>query len=285
MKITISSPAKINLTLDILDKREDGYHNIKTIMQSVDLYDIVTLTQNSSGKITVDCTAPKIPCDDSNIVCKAAKAFYKSFNKECKGLHIFIDKKIPTEAGLAGGSTDGAAVLMGLNKIFGEPFSAVELEQIGAEVGADVPFCVRGGTVLAEGTGTTLTTLENIPECYFVLVKPPIGISTAEAYGATDKRKVIPESSTDKILPYLNDTEKIGRLLHNDFEEALANDELFSLKNNILSCNGALGACMSGSGSTVFGIFADKYKANECAEIFKKKYNDVFVVKPTACAK
>lgn len=281
MRVIVSSCAKINLTLDILDKRQDGYHNIKTIMQSVDLCDTVYLTQNSSKRITVDCTNPKVPCDESNIVCKAARAFYKRLGRTCDGLHISIKKRIPTEAGLAGGSADGAAVLVGLNRgIFAEPFTSGELEQIGAEVGADVPFCIRGGTALAQGTGTTLTSLEDIPECYIVLVKPPVGVSTAKAYSAADSRAFIPDSSTDKMLPLLCDLKSIGKGLHNDFEEALSNDELLALKSDILKCDGSLGACMSGSGSTVFGIFEDKSSAESCAEIFKEKFTDVFVTTP-----
>lgn len=281
MKITVSSTAKINLTLDILGKRADGYHDVKMIMQSVSLFEYVTLTENNSGKITVDCNNPTVPCDESNIVYKCAKAFYTRLSKECSGLHISIEKHIPTQAGLAGGSADGAAVLVGLNEIYNKPFTTAELEEIGGTVGSDIPFCVRGGTALAEGTGKELTSLSNIPMCYFVLVKPPIGISTAQAYGAVDSRNVTPECASDKMLPLLGDVKAIAKNLRNDFEDTLCIEELLKLKRDIQACDGALGACMTGSGSTVFGVFDYKQKAEKCAEYFKTLYEDVFVTEPT----
>lgn len=278
--MNIYAPAKINLTLDILGRRSDGYHDVKMIMQTVSLFDKVTLTLNDSKELTVECTNPNIPCDGSNIVCKAARCFYSALGEDCGGLHIFIEKNIPSEAGLAGGSTDGAAVFTGLNKMYGEPFSLEKLEALSAKIGADVPFCLRGGTALAEGIGTKLTSLDDIPNCCILLVKPQTGISTAAAYKAADSRVSIPESATDKMLPFLNDISKIAENLRNDFEEVVFNGETAKLKNDILACDGALGACMSGSGSTVFGIFDDRLKAAKAEEYFKSIYNDVFLTRP-----
>ena len=275
--IKIKAAAKVNLTLDITGRRVDGYHDIRTIMQSVGLYDYVTLTENSSKEITVSCTHPDVPCDERNIVHKCAVAFYNKSGIECGGLHIHIEKNIPTQAGLAGGSADGAAVAVGLNYLCGEPFSGEELRKIGGTVGADIPFCIHGGTVLCEGTGTTLNPLESIPKCYFVLVKPPVGISTAEAYRAVDSRTTAPEAATDKMLDVLNDVEKIGSLLRNDFEDTLDIEELSQIKRQLAAFEGCKGACMSGSGSTVFGMFKDREKAVKCAESFKESYSDVFV--------
>ena len=277
--IKVKAAAKVNLTLDITGKRPDGYHNIRTVMQSVGIFDTVTLTENSSKEITVSCNHPDVPCDERNIVYKCAAAFYKKSGIECGGLHIHIEKNIPTQAGLAGGSADGAAVVVGLNALCGNIFSGSELEEIGGTVGADIPFCIHGGTVLCEGTGTTLTPLENIPECYFVLVKPPVGISTAQAYNAVDSRTSSPEPSTDKMLDSLNNIEKIGKFLRNDFEDTLNITELLDIKRELVSFGGCFGACMSGSGSTVFGIFTDKEKAAVCAEIFKERYSEVFVAR------
>ena len=276
-EIKIRAAAKVNLTLDITGKRADGYHDIRTIMQSAGIFDTVTITENSSKEITVGCNNPDVPCDERNIVCKCAKAFYKRLGAECGGLHIYIEKNIPTQAGLAGGSADGAAVAVGLNILCGKPFSNSELEEIGGTVGADIPFCIRGGTALCEGTGTDMTTLENIPECCFVLVKPPVGISTAQAYNAVDSRKVTPEPSTDKMLDVLDDIQKIGQLLRNDFEDTLNIEELLNIKRELANSEGCKGACMSGSGSTVFGIFTDREKAAACAENFKDKYREVFI--------
>lgn len=276
-EIKIKAAAKINLTLDIIGKRADGYHDIRTIMQSIGLFDTVTLTQNSSKEITVSCNHPDVPCDERNIVYKCAAAFYKRLGDKCGGLHIHIEKNIPTQAGLAGGSADGAAVVVGLNELSGRPFSSEELEEIGGTVGADIPFCIRGGTVLCEGIGTALTTLENIPECYFVLVKPPVGISTAQAYNAVDSRKVTPETATDKMLDVLNDVEKTGRFLRNDFEDTLNISELLAIKKELANFEGCKGACMSGSGSTVFGIFTDREKAAVCAESFKDRCKEVSI--------
>lgn len=274
----VRAAAKVNLTLDILGKRDDGYHSIKTIMQSVGLYDYVTLTVNDSGKITVSCNHPEVPCDESNIVCRCAKAFFDRLSISCGGLHIDINKNIPTQAGLAGGSADGAAVIVGLNEMYGCPISQQELEVLGGTVGADISFCIHGGTVLCEGTGTTLTPLDSIPDCFFLLVKPPIGISTAQAYGAVDSRVGVPESATDKMLDALDDVKKIGSYLRNDFEETLNITEILNIKNELAASDGALGACMSGSGSTVFAIFDSKVKATACAEIFKKRYAETYVV-------
>lgn len=276
--IKIMAAAKVNLTLEITSKRSDGYHEIKSIMQSVGLFDTVTLSKNSSGKITVSCSRPEIPCDDTNIVCKCTKAFFKKLGKNCDGLHIDIKKDIPSQAGLAGGSADGAAVLVGLNELCGRPFSQSQLEALGGESGADIPFCIRGGTVLCEGIGTTLTPVKSIPECWFVLVKPPVGVSTAQAYKAVDSNEYILSNASNKMLAVINDITKIGNLLHNDFENALNIKELLSIKKELLSYEGALGACMSGSGSTVFALFSEHDKAAACAEAFKDRLKDVFAV-------
>ncbi|MBQ5440274.1 MAG: 4-(cytidine 5'-diphospho)-2-C-methyl-D-erythritol kinase [Clostridia bacterium] len=280
MEIKVYCYAKINLTLDIGAKRQDGYHDINTIMQSISLCDKVTLSTNNSGKITLSCSVEGVPCDERNIAYKCAAAFYKAYNTECGGLHIDIDKKIPMQAGLAGGSADGAGVIKGLNVMYGEPFSQTELEQIGAQAGSDIPFCIRGGTAKGEGRGTVLTSLQNIPDCFFVLVKPPIGISTGFAYQQADKRSVIPVSATIQMEKSLDNIELIGRNLRNDFEDALENDELLSLKNRLLSFDGTLGSVMTGSGSVVYAVFADKEKAEFCAREMRCEYDKVYIAQP-----
>ncbi|MBQ1517827.1 MAG: 4-(cytidine 5'-diphospho)-2-C-methyl-D-erythritol kinase [Clostridia bacterium] len=283
MEIKLNCYAKINLTLDIGAKRQDGYHDITTIMQSISLCDKVTISTNNSGKITLSCNVDGVPCDERNIAYKCAAAFYNAYNTECGGVHIDIDKKIPMQAGLAGGSADGAGVLKGLNLLYGEPFSQIELEEIGASVGSDIPFCIRGGTAKGEGRGTVLTSLDNMPDCFIVLVKPPIGISTGLAYQQADKRSVIPPSATAQMEKSLDNIKLIGRNLRNDFEDALANEELLSLKDRLLSFDGTLGAVMTGSGSVVYALFDDRTKAELCAKEMRCFYDNVFIAQPITC--
>ena len=283
MEIKLNCYAKINLTLDIGAKRQDGYHDITTIMQSISLCDKVTISTNNSGKITLSCNVDGVPCDERNIAYKCAAAFYNAYNTECGGVHIDIDKKIPMQAGLAGGSVDGAGVLKGLNLLYGEPFSQIELEEIGASVGSDIPFCIRGGTAKGEGRGTVLTSLDNMPDCFIVLVKPPIGISTGLAYQQADKRSVIPPSATAQMEKSLDNIKLIGRNLRNDFEDALANEELLSLKDRLLSFDGTLGAVMTGSGSVVYALFDDRTKAELCAKEMRCFYDNVFIAQPVTC--
>ena len=283
MEIKLNCYAKINLTLDIGAKRQDGYHDITTIMQSISLCDKVTISTNNSGKITLSCNVDGVPCDERNIAYKCAAAFYNAYNAEYGGVHIDIDKKIPMQAGLAGGSADGAGVLKGLNLLYGEPFSQIELEEIGASVGSDIPFCIRGGTAKGEGRGTVLTSLDNMPDCFIVLVKAPIGISTGLAYQEADKRSVIPPSATAQMEKSLDNIKLIGRNLRNDFEDALANEELLSLKDRLLSFDGTLGAVMTGSGSVVYALFDDRTKAELCAKEMRCFYDNVFIAQPVTC--
>ena len=283
MEIKLNCYAKINLTLDIGAKRQDGYHDITTIMQSISLCDKVTISTNNSGKITLSCNVDGVPCDERNIAYKCAAAFYNAYNAEYGGVHIDIDKKIPMQAGLAGGSADGAGVLKGLNLLYGEPFSQIELEEIGASVGSDIPFCIRGGTAKGEGRGTVLTSLDNMPDCFIVLVKPPIGISTGLAYQQADKRSVIPPSATAQMEKSLDNIKLIGRNLRNDFEDALANEELLSLKDRLLSFDGTIGAVMTGSGSVVYALFDDRTKAELCAKEMRCFYDNVFIAQPVTC--
>ncbi|MBQ3970156.1 MAG: 4-(cytidine 5'-diphospho)-2-C-methyl-D-erythritol kinase [Clostridia bacterium] len=276
MKILLMAAAKVNLTLDILGKRPDGYHDLKSIMQSVGIYDKITIEQNHSGKITIACSREDVPCDQRNIVYKCAEAFYKKIGTKNEGLFINIEKDIPTQAGMGGGSADGAAVLVGLNEMCGRPLDEYELEKIGAAIGADIPFCVRGGTVLCEGIGDRLQTLESIPMCWFAVVKPPVSVSTAKAYAAVDKEGFVSNYSTEKMLASLTNVGEIGANLKNDFEDTLNIDEVVKIKNELLKCDGCLGAVMSGSGSAVFGIFENKENAEKCTKSFCGRYSEVF---------
>lgn len=277
MEIKVNAYAKINLTFEITGKRDDGYHEVKTIMQSVSLHDVVTVLQNDSGNITISCDYPNVPCDNSNIAVKCAQKFFEKTGIANHGLHIDIQKNIPTQAGLAGGSADGAAVIKGLNTLYDNPLDESSMYELGAEIGADIPFCIMCATALGEGTGTVLTRLKPIPHTYFVLVKPPFGVSTKEAFEAVDSAEPMEYLTTERMLECLDDVKLIGKNLRNDFEETLHNEPLLNLKSRLLECDGALGAVMTGSGSTVYAMFEDEEKARICKEKFSSEYKDVFL--------
>lgn len=282
MKINVLAPAKINLSLDVNGLRSDGYHSVSTVMQAVSLYDEVVLTSNDSGEITVSCGYPGVPCDESNIVYKAAVQFFNYTKISQSGVHIEIKKTIPTQAGLGGGSSDGAAVLVGLNRMFDTHLKAKELCSIGEKVGADVPFCINGGTQYGTGTGTTLEKIRSMPRANLVICKPKdVSVSTKEAYAKVDK---LPPKLADysKYLIrsiYNGDLRNFCATLYNDFEEALQIPQVAEIKK-IMYQNKAHGALMSGSGSAVYGIFSSERKAKKCIEVLKENYDEVFLCKP-----
>lgn len=284
MIVTVKAPAKINLTLDIVGKRADGYHDVAMVMQAVSLYDTVTVEKLSGDgeEITVSCPAyPDVPTDESNIVCKAARAFFEKTGIAGAPLKIDINKEIPTQAGLAGGSTDGAAVVLALNQLFETHLTMDEMAQICCRFGSDVPFCLLGGTMLATGTGTTLKKLRTIPDCHIVICKPEISVSTAAAYAACDVREPKGFLYTDELIRrlYSRDIRGLSTCLYNEFEQVMELPEINEIKRQMLSCK-ALGTSMSGSGSAVYAIFLNQKKAERCVNILKEKYNNVFLTKP-----
>ena len=284
MKAIVKAPAKINLTLDIVGKRADGYHDVAMVMQTVSLYDTVTVeTNGEKGEgIEVSCPAyPEVPTDDSNIVCKAAKAFFTAIGTAPKPLKITIDKVIPTQAGLAGGSSDGAAVVLALNQLFDAHLRMEEMADVCARFGSDVPFCLLGGTMLATGTGTTLKKLRALPDCYIVICKPDVSVSTAAAYAACDARQPKGFLYTDELIKrlYSRDIRGLSTCLYNEFEQVMELPEINEIKKLMLSAK-ALGSSMSGSGSATYAIFLNKKKAEKCVDILKEKYNKVFLTEP-----
>lgn len=281
MKITINAPAKINLYLDILSKRTDGYHDVEMVMQSVSLCDTIIVNKANHREINVTSTL-HIPGDiKTNTAYCAAEAFFLYTNTTNPGIDIHIKKLIPICAGLAGGSTDAAAVLVALNSLFATNFSKNELADIGKTIGADVPFCIYGGTMLASGIGTTLRPLPALPECYIVIVKPEISVSTKVAYEAADTFSCNTNSSTEAMLSALkaNNLYQLASCLYNRFEDVLELDEIKKIKDLLIK-NGALNACMSGTGSAVFGIFESKIQATECKSNIEQFYKDVFITVP-----
>lgn len=277
MKITVKAAAKINLMLDILEKLPNGYHSLWMIMQSVGVYDRVTVEKKTSGGITISCSEEDIPTDERNIAYKAAEKFFDFCGEEDRNIHINIEKKIPHAAGLAGGSADGAAVITALNSLYEKNLPVKKLCQIGVKVGADVPFCIQGGTMLAQDIGQVLSQLPDIPPCFFVLAKPQQGVSTAEAYAAVDSMNLRhPDAHTMFRSVVDGDLKGIAKSLGNVFEQAVDVHERVSIKE-IMRNNDAMGCCMSGSGPTVFGIFENSENAERCAIELSEKIKGITV--------
>lgn len=280
--VLVKAPAKINLSLDIVSKRFDGYHNVAMVLQSVSLYDEVEVSLiEGNDDIVIKCSDNTIPLDSKNIVYKAAKAFYNYTKENVKPIEIKIIKNIPSQAGLAGGSSDGAAVILALNKIYNTHLSLEQMCEIGATVGADVPFCLIGGTALATETGTKLKKITNMPRCHILICKPQISVSTKEAYSLCDKRPPKGFLYTDEVVKmiYRHDLRGMCSCLYNEFEEVLKLDEITEIKRIMLK-NKALGASMSGSGSAVYGIFDSEKTALRCMDKMCDEYNNLYICDP-----
>ncbi|MEE1065794.1 MAG: 4-(cytidine 5'-diphospho)-2-C-methyl-D-erythritol kinase [Acutalibacteraceae bacterium] len=281
MKVTYDAAAKINLMLDILARLDNGYHSLFMLMQSVDLYDTVTVETDDSGSISITSDEAGIPCDKRNIAYKAADAFFKHTEIKNKGIKIHLEKRIPFEAGMAGGSADGAAVIAALNDIYETNLSQQELCRIGLKVGADVPFCLTGGTCLAQNVGEILSPLPALDECYIVLAKPERGVSTKEAFAAFDTATNIRHLDTCGMLYAASqgDLYEICKRTKNVFEQLIEVPERVPVKST-LNRHGALAACMSGSGPTVYGIFDDESKAQSAASALKSIVKNIYITKP-----
>lgn len=286
----IEANAKINLTLDIVGKRPDGYHDLVMIMQSVSLHDDVIVNLNDSGKISVKSSSALLKDDDSNIAYKAANAFFEYSKIKLQGVEIQIKKNIPMEAGMAGGSADGAAVICALNELCGMGYSDEILWDIGVKVGADIPFCITGGTMLSKGKGEILSKLPALTDfdepLFILLCKPDVGMSTGKAYSAVDNcdsAKIIrPNTGAMKLALANKDVNGVAKNLSNVFEQVLELEECNAIKSTMLEC-GALGACMTGSGTTVFGIFTDEATIKQCAFTLKSKYQNTYISEATEC--
>lgn len=281
-KLTLEARAKLNLTLDVGAKRPDGYHNMEMLMQSVSLYDKVDITITKEKSIKVMSTKPDLPKDLHNLAGKAAKAFQDYVNLHDIGVEVNITKNIPDRAGMAGGSADAAAVIRGLDELLETGLSDAELYDICASVGSDVPFCLFGGTALARGRGEVLTQLPPMPDCGILIVKPDFSVSTPALFAALDGCRVSVRPDTEKALEALGGgaLEVLAHGMVNVFEEALAERErriAVDIKSALMDA-GALGACMTGTGSVVFGIFPT-VKDAEKADL--SRFGDTFVAAPT----
>ncbi len=271
--LLIKAMGKINLSLDVLRKRDDGYHEVRMIMQTVNLYDELLITQNQNGKIEINCNKKWLPCNENNLIYKAAKLLLDSAN-ENRGVKIELTKKIPVAAGMAGGSSDAAATLVGLNKFFNLGYSLEELRILGVKIGADVPYCIMGGTALSEGIGEILTPLKEAPECFVVLAKPDINVSTKFVYENlhADTLKVHPDIDGMVESIKRGDLKAIADKMGNVLETVtIQKYPIISKMKESLLMDGAMNSLMSGSGPTVFGLFTDKKRATNALNHLKKQ--------------
>lgn len=275
----VKAYAKINLTLDITGNREDGYHNLDTIMQQISLCDNISIGFNESGKIKLSTNTTYIPVNRKNTVYKAVQLFY-----ECTGIRdgidIYIEKLIPSRAGLGGGSADAAAVLKALNSHYGAFVSEKKLISIAVQVGADVPFCIKGGTCRCRGIGELVTPVSPMPDCFLVICKPPMGMRTPDAYKRVDSHEPPVKMFTEAMISALESgsIQNTAKSLNNRFDDVLNLGQVKQIKRTMLKY-GALGALMSGSGTAVYGIFTDIVAAEIAMEMLKD-YGKVFPARP-----
>lgn len=276
----IKAYAKINIALDVVGKREDGYHLLRMIMQSVDLYDTITIDKIDSG-IKLKCNKHYVPTDERNLAYKAAKLFMETYSIE-EGVEIDLIKNIPVSAGLAGGSTDAAGVLKIMNKIFNINASEEELKSLGLKLGADVPYCISGGTALCEGIGEKITQLKPFKDKILVLIKPPFGVSTKEVYKEFNLSKAIFHPNIEELIKAMekDDIYFVSDNMKNLLENVTLKKHrvITNIKEDVKS-TGSIGTMMSGSGPTVFAFFDDMLKAQMCYDNMKKKYKDVFITR------
>ncbi len=274
--------AKVNLTLDVLGKREDGYHDIKSIMQSISIRDDIEIDVGTGKPWCLSCTNPDIPTDERNLAWKAAKVYCEAVKKDPNGLEIRITKRIPTEAGLGGGSADAAAVLRALNRHYGAPLSVMALAELGAQVGSDVPFCVVCGTAMVEGRGERLRKLADLPECFFVVCKPDFSCPTSELYSKLDASPIgkRPDHQAMESALLAGDLGMVCENIYNVFDPIVTGEHLeLNYIKSIFNSYGAVGYQMTGSGSAVFAIVSEFEFAAVICNMLKENYPNVYIGK------
>ncbi len=275
--------AKVNLTLDVLGKRPDGYHDLKSVMQTISIRDDIEIDLDTGKPWSLHCTKEGIPTDERNLAWKAAKVFFDTLKKDPNGIEIRITKRIPSEAGLGGGSADAAAVLRALNRHYGEPLSIMALAELGALVGSDVPFCTLCGTAMVEGRGERLRKLPDLPDCCFVVCKPDFSSSTPELYRKLDETEIAkrPDHQAMESALLAGDLGKIAENIHNVFDPVVTAEHLeLNYIKSIFNSYGAVAYQMTGSGSAVFAIVPDFEFAAVVCNMLKDNYPDVFIAKP-----
>ena len=283
-KVIEKAYGKINLSLDVLGRKENGYHEVSMIMQTVGIYDTISLSKIDGDGILLTVSTKELPLDDNNIVYKAIRLIKEEYGIET-GVSVHIEKQLPIAAGMGGGSADAAATLRGMNRLFNLELNETELEELGLKLGADVPFLIRGGIALAEGIGERLTELEPFPECALLIVKPKLGVSTKEVYEAFDSLSEVKHPDIDSVVKGLGKSSlcDIVKDLGNVLEEVtVRKHRIISEIKQLLLENGAVFSMMTGSGPTVFGVFESEKEAEE-AKLVLKKQNGFEMVEVTKC--
>lgn len=278
----INAYGKINLTLDVVGRREDGYHLLDTVMQTISVWDELEIQHSRQPGVHLQCNRESLPTDSKNTAFRAAKFFLEDRGLQNEGVYIFIKKHIPSRSGMGGGSADAAAVLRGLNEMYETKLSTEKLMELGAKVGADVPFCVMGGAARCTGTGAQVEPIDPMPECWLAVCKPPVGMSTPRAYALLDQYPLSSIQATPRMLEAMaaGSLKRIGRSLANRFDETLRMAPVRALKRAMTDA-GALGAMMTGSGSSVYGIFETEQRAREAMEQLVGM-GKIFLAKPCA---
>ncbi len=275
--------AKINLTLDVLGKRPDGYHDLKSVMQTISIRDDVEIDVDTGRPWMLVCDREGIPTDSRNLAWKAAEVFFAHTEHETTGIEIRITKRIPSEAGLGGGSADAAAVLRALNRHYGNPLSVLALAELGSLVGSDVPFCTLCGTAMVEGRGERLRKLPDMPECIFVVCKPDFSSSTPELYRKLDKTVIArhPDNQAMESALLVGDLEQVAAQVYNVFDPVVTQDHLeLNYIKSICNSYGAIAYQMTGSGSAVYAMVKDFETAAVICNMLKDNYPQVYIAAP-----
>ena len=275
--------AKINLTLDVLGKRPDGYHDLKSVMQTISIRDDIEIDLDTGKPWRLLCDKEGIPTDDTNLAWKAARVYFDAIKKEPDGIEIRIVKRIPAKSGLAGGSADAAAVLRALNRHYGEPLSILALAELGSSVGSDVPFCVLCGTAMVEGRGERIRKLPNMPDCCFVVCKPNFDCSTPELFTKLDESVIgkRPDHQAMESALLAGDLGKVCENIYNVFDPVVTKDHLeLNYIKSIFNSYGSINQQMTGSGPAVFAVVSDFEFAAVICNMLKDNYPQVFIAKP-----
>lgn len=272
-KIVTKAYAKINLGLDVLRKRSDGYHDVKMIMQTVDLYDVLSFSKKEEETITISTQKEELPVQEDNLIYKAVKLMKETYGF-AGGVHVDLIKNIPIAAGMAGGSTDAAATLRGINELFELGVPVQELEKIAVKIGADVPYCIQGGTVISEGIGEVLTRLPDAPQCILLIAKPDISVSTKYVYENLNLPQISNHPDIDALAEQIKKEDVSGMICHMDnvLENVTEKKyEIITQIKKVMIKHGAMKALMSGSGPTVFGIFETMVQAADAYDSLKER--------------
>ncbi len=275
--------AKLNLTLDVLGKREDGYHDIKSVMQTISVRDDIQIDIDTGEPWRLECTKEGIPTDETNLAWKAAKLYCQEMHFDPNGITIHITKRIPSEAGMGGGSADAAAVLRALNHHYGDPLSLFALAELGAQVGSDVPFCVLCGTAMVEGRGEKVRKLPDMPECVFVICKPDFSVSTPELYCKIDEVAIghRPNHSAMESALLAGDLEKVTAEICNVFDPVVTQEHLeLNYIKSICNTYGSIAQQMTGSGSAIYAVMPNFEYAAVVCDMLKPNYPEVFIAMP-----